>query len=189
VSCVASGDVNGDGKDEFVVGLAACASYSDFSAQTTGAQYALYIFNFSSPINNPPLATLDSNGALVEAAFGDFEGNNLEQLALCDLNPSTGVQIHMVLKLLGARVRSGPAFLIPGHGRTPVICRPTVTMATCRSGGSSEYGQFIINGNATDYFPWINSIRDNPVFCDFDNATPIIPVWDLCDRTSWSRSA
>jgi MAC/Perforin domain len=48
-------------------------------------------------------------------------------------------------------------------------------------GGSSEYGQYIIAENEAGYAPWIESIRENPVFCDFDRTTPIIPIWDLCD--------
>lgn len=48
-------------------------------------------------------------------------------------------------------------------------------------GGSSEYGQYITNADASDYSPWINSISANPVFCDFDNTTPLIPLWDFCD--------
>ena len=48
-------------------------------------------------------------------------------------------------------------------------------------GGSSEYGQYIISENEAGYVPWIESINDNPVFCDFDRTTPIIPIWDLCD--------
>ncbi len=48
-------------------------------------------------------------------------------------------------------------------------------------GGSSEYGQYIIAEDEQGYQPWIESISDNPVFCDFDRTTPIIPIWDFCD--------
>lgn len=48
-------------------------------------------------------------------------------------------------------------------------------------GGSSEYGQYIISENVAGYAPWIESIKDNPVFCEFDRTTPIVPIWDLCD--------
>ena len=49
-------------------------------------------------------------------------------------------------------------------------------------GGSSEYGQYIIAGDEQGYGPWIQSVADSPVFCDFDRTTPIIPIWDLCDN-------
>jgi hypothetical protein len=48
-------------------------------------------------------------------------------------------------------------------------------------GGSSEYGQYIIAEDEAGYAPWIESVSDNPVFCDFDRTTPLIPIWDLCD--------
>jgi len=48
-------------------------------------------------------------------------------------------------------------------------------------GGSSEYGQYIISEDGAGYAPWIESIKDNPVFCDFDRTTPIVPIWDLCN--------
>jgi len=48
-------------------------------------------------------------------------------------------------------------------------------------GGSSEYGQYIIAEDEQGYTPWIESLKDNPVFCDFDQTTPIVPIWELCD--------
>ena len=51
-------------------------------------------------------------------------------------------------------------------------------------GGSSEYGQYIINEVESGYQPWIESIKDNPVFCEFDRTTPIIPIWDFCDQST-----
>jgi hypothetical protein len=51
-------------------------------------------------------------------------------------------------------------------------------------GGSSEYGQYIINGDAQGYEPWIESVGDSPVFCDFYSTTPLIPIWDFCDNAT-----
>ncbi len=85
VSSVAAGDLNGDGKDEFVVGL---------MGGSAGAQYALYNSAFSAPITNPEISTLAVDGTLVEAAFGDFAGNNLAQLVMCDANAS-GIHAYM----------------------------------------------------------------------------------------------
>jgi len=51
-------------------------------------------------------------------------------------------------------------------------------------GGSSEYGQYIINGDEQGYQPWIESIKDNPVFCEFDANSPLIPIWDFCDNAT-----
>jgi len=48
-------------------------------------------------------------------------------------------------------------------------------------GGSSEYGQYIIAEDQQGYAPWIESIKENPVFCEFDRATPMVPIWSLCD--------
>lgn len=53
-------------------------------------------------------------------------------------------------------------------------------------GGASEYGQYIINGDEQGYQPWIDSIKDNPVFCDFDANSPMIPIWSFCDDSSRS---
>jgi hypothetical protein len=48
-------------------------------------------------------------------------------------------------------------------------------------GGSSEYGQYIIAENEAGYEPWIESIKDNPVFCDFDRTNPVVEIWQFCD--------
>jgi hypothetical protein len=95
VSCVAAGDVNGDGNDEILVGLAAAVSGS--ASRSSGAQYAIYESDFGSPITSPELATLDSTGLWVEAVFGDFEGDNLDQLALCCISTTAQgqAQVHM----------------------------------------------------------------------------------------------
>jgi hypothetical protein len=45
-------------------------------------------------------------------------------------------------------------------------------------GGQSEFGQDIINKD--DYDAWINSIKDNTVFCNFTQHG-LIPVWEFCD--------
>ena len=50
-------------------------------------------------------------------------------------------------------------------------------------GGSSEYGQYIINEDEQGYEPWIESIGDNPVFCDFDASAPVVPIWEFCATT------
>ena len=54
-------------------------------------------------------------------------------------------------------------------------------------GGSSEYGQYIINEDKQSYDPWINSIADNPVFCDFDSNEPLIPIWEFCEDPDRSQ--
>ncbi len=46
-------------------------------------------------------------------------------------------------------------------------------------GGSSEYGQSIINEG--DYEEWIASISGNHVFCEYGD-DPFIPVWELCEE-------
>lgn len=48
-------------------------------------------------------------------------------------------------------------------------------------GGSSEYGQYIINEDPDGYTPWIESIAANPVFCEFDSSEPLIPIWEFCE--------
>ncbi len=48
-------------------------------------------------------------------------------------------------------------------------------------GGSSEYGQYIIAEDEQGYQPWIESIKDNPVFCEFDRTNPVVEIWMLCD--------
>ena len=53
-------------------------------------------------------------------------------------------------------------------------------------GGASEYGQYIINEDKQSYVPWIESIGDNPVFCEFDSTNPLIPIWELCDDSDRS---
>ena len=97
ISCVAAGDVNGDGNDEILVGLAGATSLVAAATQFSGAQYAIYESGFSSPITSPELATLDSTGLWVEAAFGDYNGKNLDQLALCCIPETTQgqAQVHM----------------------------------------------------------------------------------------------
>ncbi|HYX06321.1 MAG TPA: MAC/perforin domain-containing protein [Bacteroidales bacterium] len=48
-------------------------------------------------------------------------------------------------------------------------------------GGSSQYGQNIINeGN---YDAWIESIATNHVFCEYGD-DPFIPIWELCDNAA-----
>ncbi len=88
VSSVAGGDLDGDRQDELVVGFLG-----------NGAQYAIFDSSFDSPITNPAIQTLDPYGTFVEAAFGDFRGNNLEQLALSTYltgGPNAGkVATHM----------------------------------------------------------------------------------------------
>jgi len=46
-------------------------------------------------------------------------------------------------------------------------------------GGLSEYGQNIINDG--DYNNWIQSINDNPVFCEFASNNSLLPIWELCN--------
>ena len=43
-------------------------------------------------------------------------------------------------------------------------------------GGASQYGQSILEGN---YGPWIESVENNPVLCDFTQRS-LIPIWELC---------
>jgi hypothetical protein len=45
-------------------------------------------------------------------------------------------------------------------------------------GGQSEYGQNIVNDD--DYRAWIESVSENPVFCDFEESG-LVPIWELCD--------
>jgi hypothetical protein len=54
-------------------------------------------------------------------------------------------------------------------------------------GGSSEYGQYIINENKDGYEPWIESIAANPVFCEFDSNEPLIPIWEFCESSIRSQ--
>jgi len=54
-------------------------------------------------------------------------------------------------------------------------------------GGASEYGQYIINEDEQSYVPWIESIGDNPVFCEFDSSNPLIPIWEFCDNPDRSQ--
>jgi len=49
-------------------------------------------------------------------------------------------------------------------------------------GGKSEYGQNIINDG--DYNNWINSIDENPVFCEFASNNSLVPIWELCDNAA-----
>lgn len=60
----------------------------------------------------------------------------------------------------------------------------TTFMNSCKKilhvyGGQSEFGQDIINKD--DYDAWINSIKDNSVFCNFTEHG-LIPVWEFCDE-------
>jgi hypothetical protein len=89
VSSVAAGDFDGDRQDELVIGLAG-------GDNQPGALYAFYDSTFAMPSTNPEVATLDKDGAFVEAAFGNFAGNNLAQLALCTTNKDGEVVVYMV---------------------------------------------------------------------------------------------
>jgi hypothetical protein len=48
-------------------------------------------------------------------------------------------------------------------------------------GGQSEYGQDIVNDN--QYRAWIESVNDNPTFCDFEERG-LLPIWELASDAS-----
>ncbi len=70
VSDVAAGDCDGDGKDEFVVTLG-----------TLG--FGVYDSSFANPLTNPAISTLPgSTQKQGEACFGDFDGDNLDEICI-----------------------------------------------------------------------------------------------------------
>jgi hypothetical protein len=48
-------------------------------------------------------------------------------------------------------------------------------------GGQSEYGQDIVNDS--QYRAWIESVSDNPAFCDFEERG-LLPIWELASDAS-----
>ncbi|MCB0626875.1 MAG: hypothetical protein KDC43_23910 [Saprospiraceae bacterium] len=61
------------------------------------------------------------------------------------------------------------------YGKELGIFRSEAMTTLKVKGGSSQYGKYIMNG---DYVPWIESVADNPVLCDFTNHS-LVPIWEL----------
>ncbi|MEZ4940942.1 MAG: MAC/perforin domain-containing protein [Saprospiraceae bacterium] len=64
------------------------------------------------------------------------------------------------------------------YGQTLQTFRSQAQINLITKGGASQYGQSILEG---DYSPWIESIRDNPVLCDFTQRS-LLPIWELCQN-------
>lgn len=76
ISDVAAGDCDGDGKDEFLV-----------SVQGYGCQ--LYDSTLTSPVFNTGFLKSESTAYMHEVGFGDFDGDNIDEIVIVGDTPST----------------------------------------------------------------------------------------------------
>jgi hypothetical protein len=74
VSSFTGGDCDGDGKDELIVGL-------------EGGSFAIYDSSMSSPLLNPEF-TNPGVCSFTEGVFGDFDGDNIDEIAVVQVDIS-----------------------------------------------------------------------------------------------------
>lgn len=77
VSSFTGGDCDGDGKDELLVGF-------------EGGSFALYDSALDSPLLSPEFANPDSSYEFSEGAFGDYDGDNIDEIVLVQSGAASG---------------------------------------------------------------------------------------------------
>lgn len=143
VSGVAAGDCNGDGRDEIAVGLA-------------DGKYYLCQSNFLDQWSADR-----GSSAPVEAAFGNFAGTNIDQLALCTRDSATG-NIQVSLYSFPISTSGGITATFGLLTRFQDNYNPVLP-----NGGTADYYRMVpraidINGSGKDQLEVLGRVYANP---------------------------